>query len=101
MHRWRNAREEIMSVDDLLKDLTPEQRTQLAARATEVMDVKDLAAYTKQAVQTIYNRVHRNEIPHFHQGARVYFFRDEIEAYLRSMPRTRPPRKRRDNDSRR
>ncbi len=50
------------------------------------MTVETLCEYLDAAESTIYGKINRNEIPHHREpsGRRIYFFRDEIDAWLKS-----------------
>jgi excisionase family DNA binding protein len=47
----------------------------------EIMDLKEVAAFLKVSKHTIYRLTHRREIPHYKKGGKLYFKREEIEAY--------------------
>ena len=46
----------------------------------------EAAEYLGYSLQTIYNKVHRNEIPHYKRGRTLRFRRSELDAWLRGEP---------------
>ena len=47
-----------------------------------LMDINEIAAYLKMAVPSIYGLTHRNSIPHFKIGKKLYFRKDEINKWI-------------------
>jgi len=47
----------------------------------EIMDVNEVAAFLKVSKHTIYRMTHKRELPHYKKGGKLYFKREEIEAY--------------------
>ena len=50
-----------------------------------IMDVDGLAQYLKVGKQWVYDRVHRNAIPHYKLGKYPRFRKSEIDEWLRKM----------------
>lgn len=50
-----------------------------------LMKVGEVAEYLGLAERTIYNKVHRNEIPHKKVGTQLRFRRSEIDAWIESQ----------------
>jgi excisionase family DNA binding protein len=66
------------SVQDALKS----QRQPEAAPARKSMTVDEVAAFIGLSKSTIYIKTMRGLIPHYKRDKRVFFERDEIEAWL-------------------
>lgn len=62
---------------DLLKEPHP----------AEILDIKAVSELTKLSVGSIYQKIHKNEIPHHKQGQKLLRFkRSEILAWLLQRP---------------
>ena len=48
------------------------------------IDIQEAAKITNNAVGTIYNKVSKKVIPHYKQGGKIYFFRDELLQWLKT-----------------
>jgi excisionase family DNA binding protein len=46
--------------------------------------IKEVANLTGKTVPTLYSYVRRNEIPHHKKGNRLYFFKSEIIAWIKT-----------------
>ena len=59
--------------------------TKSAIYQKEVLDIKELAEYTGYKKSYLYKLVSKNKIPHHKpNGGRLFFTRDEIDAWLTS-----------------
>ncbi|MDJ1481753.1 helix-turn-helix domain-containing protein [Cytophagaceae bacterium YF14B1] len=47
------------------------------------LDVDQAAEYTRSAKQTIYQQVHKSEIPHHKKGKKLYFLKSELDIWLK------------------
>jgi excisionase family DNA binding protein len=52
------------------------------AHASDPMDVKDLSAYLKISVSTIYKFTSTRSIPYYKNGKRLFFKREEINDWI-------------------
>ena len=52
--------------------------------SNERMTVKQAATFLTLAVSTLYNKVSLKEIPVTKKGKRLYFYKSELEAWIRS-----------------
>ncbi len=55
-------------------------------KATEIdtiMTIGDLASYLKVKESWIYERTHRNEIPFYKQGNKLFFRKNDIDSWLK------------------
>ena len=52
-----------------------------------IMDIDGLAQYLKVGKQWVYDRVHRNAIPHYKLGKYPRFKKAKIDEWLRKMER--------------
>ena len=48
----------------------------------QFLTVEEAANFLTLAVPTIYSKVHKNELPHFKRGKRLYFTTTDLIAYL-------------------
>jgi excisionase family DNA binding protein len=47
------------------------------------MEIKEAAAFLKKKIATIYEKTSKKLIPHFKKGNKIYFYRSELEQWLR------------------
>jgi excisionase family DNA binding protein len=48
----------------------------------QIMNISEVAAYIKAAKTTVYGMTHRNTIPHYKSGKRLYFKKEEIDEWI-------------------
>ena len=68
---------------DILQDLILESR-QAVPQAVELMTIAQAAEFLKLSVQTLYGKVCHKEIPVSKKGKRLYFYKSELEDWIRS-----------------
>ena len=56
----------------------------------EVLTVKEVAEMLKLSEHTIRMKVYRSQLPARRLGGRIVFLKDELEAYLRNLPKAVP-----------
>lgn len=69
---------ELQTIKDALLRL--EQYTLLSVKP--VLDIEEAAAFTGISKRTLYELTAKREIPYYKKGIRVYFRKDELEAWL-------------------
>lgn len=52
------------------------------AQMNDPMDIKELAAYLKMSVSAIYKFTSSDTIPHYKNGKRLYFKKEEINEWI-------------------
>ncbi|SHM22765.1 helix-turn-helix domain-containing protein [Flavobacterium xinjiangense] len=52
------------------------------AQFNDPMDIKDLATYLKMSVSAIYKFTSTDTIPHYKNGKRLYFKKEEINQWI-------------------
>jgi excisionase family DNA binding protein len=67
---------------EVLLDTLKEGKESFSGAASNILDVKEAAAYVKLKVTTLYEKTSTKAIPHFKKGNKVYFRREELEAWL-------------------
>lgn len=50
----------------------------------DVMDVSETSKYLKLAKPTIYSKVQARRIPHYKQGKRLYFRKEDLDQWINS-----------------
>ncbi len=50
--------------------------------SNQIMNISEVAAYIKVAKATIYGMTHRNTIPHYKKGKKLYFKKSEIDEWI-------------------
>ena len=68
---------------DVLQDLILESR-QAVPPAVELMTIAQAAEFLNLSVQTLYGKVCHKEIPVSKKGKRLYFYKSELEDWIRS-----------------
>ncbi|HEV7379289.1 MAG TPA: helix-turn-helix domain-containing protein [Dyadobacter sp.] len=68
---------------DSLQDLIMESR-QAVPQVIELMTIAQAAEFLNLSVQTLYGKVCHKEIPVSKKGKRLYFYRSELEDWIRS-----------------
>lgn len=75
---------EIM-IDESLKRIIKKYFEQISLPPEdEFLTIQQVAKLLHLAVPSIYGLVHRSQIPYMKQGKRLYFSKDEINAWLKS-----------------
>jgi excisionase family DNA binding protein len=46
------------------------------------MNISEVATYIKVAKTTVYGMTHRNTIPHYKSGKRLYFKKEDIDEWI-------------------
>jgi excisionase family DNA binding protein len=67
---------------ETLLDILKESKESFSGAASNILDVKEAAAYVKLKVTTLYEKTSAKVIPHFKKGNKIYFRRDELENWL-------------------
>jgi excisionase family DNA binding protein len=68
---------------DAIKDLLKE-RSEESQNKEEILNISQAAALLNLSVPTIYGRVCRHQIPVYKQGKRLYFYKSELEDWIKS-----------------
>ena len=68
---------------DVLQDLILESR-QAVPPAVELMTITQAAEFLNLSIQTLYGKVCHKEIPVSKKGKRLYFYKSELEDWIRS-----------------
>lgn len=68
---------------DILQDLLMESRQPLPQSA-ELMTISQAAEFLNLSVQTLYGKVCHREIPVSKKGKRLYFYKSELEDWIKS-----------------
>lgn len=55
-----------------------------AEQKSDLMTIQQASEFLFLTVPTIYNKVHRNELPYMKRGKRLYFSRAELHEYLKA-----------------
>lgn len=66
-------------IESLLKSLSPG-----AKEEEQLLTITKAAEYLNLSVATLYSKVSRNEIPVCKKGKRLYFYKSELTAWIKS-----------------
>jgi len=67
---------------EVLTDILKEIADDSSASGTDILDVKQAAVFLRSKVTTLYEKTSAKTIPHFKRGNRIYFKRQELEAWI-------------------
>jgi len=70
-----------------IKRLLLQQSNEPAPTADELLTVSDTAKFLRLSVPTIYNLIHKGEIPMMKRAKRCYFTREDLLNYLKEGKR--------------
>lgn len=71
---------EISTLKNLIEEI---RHTNQHPEPDELMTIKQAGEFLHLTVQTLYNKVSKNEIPFMKRGKRLYFSKDELTEYLK------------------
>jgi len=69
-------------IKEAMKEILREDR-QSHSQDREPMDIHQAAAHVKSKVSTIYEKTSKKKIPHFKKGNRIFFYREQLDAWIR------------------
>lgn len=61
------------------------QNSQNPIQQKPFLNIQEASELTGLAVGTIYNKTHREEIPHFCKNRRLYFVREDLIAWIKNQ----------------
>jgi excisionase family DNA binding protein len=65
-----------------LSEIIGEGLTQVRNNIPDILDVKQAAEYLRLKITTLYEKTSEKTIPHFKKGNKLYFKRDELQAWV-------------------
>jgi len=71
-------------VSNIEKMLLVTNKEPLKKEKEDFMLIKQAAEYLSLSVPTVYGLVHRNEIPYYKRGKRLYFLEKDLEVWLKT-----------------
>ncbi len=71
--------EKLEAIEKLLANDKTESKSK-----DEILNISQAAAFLNLAVPTIYGRVSKQQIPVYKQGKRLYFYKSELEEWIKS-----------------
>jgi excisionase family DNA binding protein len=74
-----------------IKEVLSQELSKLSPSLPDTLGIEDAAAFLKLKIATIYEKTSKKLIPHFKKGNKLYFYRAELEQWIRSgNVRTQP-----------
>lgn len=70
---------------DLIKEVLTgilKQGNDCLSNTADILDIKQAAAFLKSKITTLYEKTSAKTIPHFKKGNKLYFKRQELEAWI-------------------
>lgn len=67
-----------------LQEILDEQRSQSKPTLPDILNIREAAAFLKLKITTIYEKTSCKIIPHFKKGNKLYFNREELEAWIKT-----------------
>jgi excisionase family DNA binding protein len=74
----------ILKKVDRLEQLLLELLSAPTEQRDQLLTIQQAAAFLHLTVQTLYSYTHRNAIPFSRRGKRLYFFRADLEQWIKS-----------------
>jgi len=65
-----------------LSEILEEGFSNLKSNIPEILDVKQAAEFLRLKITTLYEKTSEKTIPHFKKGNKLYFKRDELDAWV-------------------
>lgn len=72
--------DKLNSIEDLLKTLLKNDKVEVPV--TEILNLNQAAEHLSITKSTLYKKTSERSIPHFKQGKRLYFKRNELDTWL-------------------
>lgn len=67
-----------------IREILEEQLTQAKPKLPDILNIGEAAAFLKLKITTLYEKTSRKIIPHFKKGNKLYFNKDELEAWIKT-----------------
>ncbi|HEX7413658.1 MAG TPA: helix-turn-helix domain-containing protein [Bacteroidia bacterium] len=77
-----NEEEFKVFLKEALCDIIGDGLTQTKSNIPEILDVKQAAEFLRLKITTLYEKTSEKTIPHFKKGNKLYFNRDELQAWV-------------------
>ncbi|MEO7991908.1 MAG: helix-turn-helix domain-containing protein [Chryseolinea sp.] len=68
---------------EALTEILREVKHKAEANIPDILNVSEAAAFLKLQISTLYEKTATRLIPHFKKGNRLYFYRKDLEDWLR------------------
>jgi len=65
-----------------ISEIIGEGLTQVKSIIPDILDVKQAAEFLRLKITTLYEKTSEKTIPHFKKGKKLYFKRDELQAWV-------------------
>ncbi|MHB8258705.1 MAG: helix-turn-helix domain-containing protein [Bacteroidia bacterium] len=65
-----------------ISDIIGDRLTQTKTNIPEILDVKQAAEFLRLKITTLYEKTSEKTIPHFKKGNKLYFNREELQAWV-------------------
>ena|ERR1019366_22619 len=77
-----NEEEFKVFLKEAISDIIGDGLTQKKSNIPEILDVKQAADFLRLKITTLYEKTSEKTIPHFKKGNKLYFNRDELQAWV-------------------
>ena len=74
--------ERLDRIENALNQLLNGKKNDDVPIGDHLMNIQDVAEYLSLSVSTVYGKCHRNDIPRIKKGKRLYFLKNDIDAWL-------------------
>ena len=68
---------------EALTEILREAKHKADANMPDILNVSEAAAFLKLQISTLYEKTAARLVPHFKKGNRLYFYRKDLEEWLR------------------
>lgn len=67
-----------------IKEILTEDSNHLKPSLPSAFNIREAASFLKLKITTIYEKTSQKIIPHFKKGNKLYFYRDELDAWIKT-----------------
>ena len=67
-----------------IREILDEQLNQAKPKLPDILNIGEAAAFLKLKITTLYEKTSRKIIPHFKKGNKLYFNKEELEAWIKT-----------------
>lgn len=68
------------SLEEIISEHSIANKTQ----TPDILSIKEAAEFLRLKLNTLYEKTSQKTIPHFKKGNKLYFYKDDLEAWLRA-----------------
>ncbi len=67
-----------------IKEILSQDLNKLKPSLPDILNIGEAASFLKLKITTLYEKTSQKIIPHFKKGNKLYFYRDELDAWIKT-----------------